>query len=329
MPRVARLDSPGVLQHVIVRGNEKRKIFLDDRDRSRFLDRLSQLLKDSGTLCYAWSLIPTHFHLLLLPTRLKLAMLMRRLLTGYAVTFNLVHHRTGHLFQNRYKSIVCEKESYLLELVRYIHLNPIRAGLVRTLEELDRYLWSGHAVLMGNQELEGQEVKEVLGRFGQNMGRAVEQYRRFVSEGIGMGHREDLVGVGMRGRPAKNAPGGGEVLDPRILGDKSFSERILRDRPLREKGRALFPPSELIEKVSSILGIKSELLRRPSKSRSFAQARGIICYVAIRELGYSGVELARELNLGAAGVSRALNRGESLFRENPDIKERILSEISK
>ncbi len=155
MPRVARLDSPGVLQHVIVRGNEKRKIFLGDQDRRRFLDRLSQLLGDSETLCYAWSLIPNHFHLLLLPIHFKLAVLMRRLLTGYAVTFNLAHHRIGHLFQNRYKSIVCDKESYLLELVRYIHLNPMRAGLVRTLEELDRYSWSGHAVLMGNRKLEG------------------------------------------------------------------------------------------------------------------------------------------------------------------------------
>jgi REP element-mobilizing transposase RayT len=146
MPRVARLDSPGVLQHVIVRGNEKRRIFLDDRDRRRFLDRLSQLLEDTEPLCYAWSLIPNHFHLLLLPTRCKLAVLMRRLLTGYAVTFNLIHHRTGHLFQNRSKSIICDKESYLLELVRYIHLNPMRARLVRTLEELDQYLWSGHAL---------------------------------------------------------------------------------------------------------------------------------------------------------------------------------------
>jgi len=329
MPRFARLDSPGVLQHVIVRGNEKKRIFLDNQDRRRFLDRLSQLLDDTQTLCYAWSLIPNHFHLLLLPTRFKLAVLMRRLLTGYAVTFNLIHHRTGHLFQNRYKSIVVDKDSYLLELVRYIHLNPMRAGLVETLEELDRYPWSGHSVLMGNRRFEGQEVGEVLGYFDQGLTRARQRYRRFVAEGIEVGHREDLVGGGRKGRRGKNGVEGNQPADPRILGDKRFSDGILSSRPLREKARVLFPLSDLIQKISSVLGIESELVRRASKSRSLAEARGMICYVAIRELGYSGLELGRELNLGSAGVSRALKRAESVFRENSEIKQSILSEIGK
>jgi REP element-mobilizing transposase RayT len=117
MPRVARLDTPGLLQHVIVRGVERREIFSDNRDRGRFVVRLSSLLEETETGCYAWALIPNHFHLLLKPVRFQLAVLMRRLLTGYAVTFNLIHGRAGHLFQNRYKSIVCDKENYLLELV--------------------------------------------------------------------------------------------------------------------------------------------------------------------------------------------------------------------
>ena len=189
-------DVPGLLQHIIVPGVERREIFMDDLDRRRFLDRLSGLLKETETRCYAWSLIPNHFHLLLLPTRLQLAVLMRRLLTGYAVTFNLVHHRVGHLFQNRYKSIVCDKENYLLELVRYIHLNPIRSGLVKTLEELDRYPWSGHSVLMGSWTLEGHVVDEVLAHFGRTLtlSRARRQYRRFVSDGLQMGRRGDLSG---------------------------------------------------------------------------------------------------------------------------------------
>jgi putative transposase len=329
MPRVARLDLPGVLQHVIVRGNEKKDIFLDDKDRRRFIDRLSPLLDETETLCYAWSLIPNHLHLLLLPTRFKLAVLMRRLLTGYAVTFNLAHHRSGHLFQNRYKSIVCDKESYLLELVRYIHLNPLRAGLVKTLEELDRYPWSGHGVLMGNATWDGQEVEEVLGLFGQSRGRARGRYRRFVAEGIAVGRQKDLVGVGLKGRRVREGADRDQSLDPRILGDKVFSERILIHRPVREKIRALVPPSELIEKVSFVLGIEPEVIRRPSKNRSIAEARGMICYVAIRELEYSGIEMGRELHLGSAGVSRALRRAESVFRESPEIKQRILSAIGK
>ena len=142
---------------------------MDDLDRRRFLDRLSSLLKETETRCYAWSLMPNHFHLLMMPTRFELAVLMRRLLTGYAVTFNLAHQRVGHLFQNRYKSIVCDKENYLFELIRYIHLNPVRSGLVRTLKELDRYPWSGHSVVMGFRSLGGQEVDEVLEHFGRTL----------------------------------------------------------------------------------------------------------------------------------------------------------------
>ena len=195
MPRVARLDTPGLLQHVIVRGVERREIFSDDRDRGRFLVRLSSLLEETETGCYAWALIPNHFHLLLKPVRFQLAVLMRRLLTGYAVTFNLIHGRAGHLFQNRYKSIVCDKDNYLLELVRYIHLNPIRAGLVKTVEELDRYPWSGHSVLMGFGGLDGQVVDEILEHFGRTLTRARRNYREFVSDGLAMGQRGDFNSI--------------------------------------------------------------------------------------------------------------------------------------
>lgn len=121
MLRHARIDIPGLLQHVIVRGIEKCPIFLDDQDRENFLSRLRVLLSESGTDCYAWALLVNHFHLLLQPKQRTLAEIMRRLLTGYAVAFNLRHHRAGHLFQNRYKSIVCDKDPYFLELMRYIH----------------------------------------------------------------------------------------------------------------------------------------------------------------------------------------------------------------
>ena len=131
----------------MVRGIERRDIFLDDRDRSDFVERLSQLLLKTRTDCLAWCLLPSHAHLLLRPTIGALSEMMQRLLTGYAVVFNLRHHRSGHLFQNRFKSIVCEEDSYLLELVRYIHLNPFRAGLVPSLGKLDTFKWSGHAGL--------------------------------------------------------------------------------------------------------------------------------------------------------------------------------------
>ena len=152
MPRQARLDAPGVLQHVMARGIERRKIFWDDKDRSSFLERLALILEETQTQCYAWALIPNHFHLLLRTGPTPLSKVMRRLMTGYAVTFNKRHKRSGHLFQNRYKSVVCEEDPYLLELIRYIHLNPLRAGLVEDLKELNKYPWTGHSAILGRRK---------------------------------------------------------------------------------------------------------------------------------------------------------------------------------
>ena len=106
-------------------------------------------LNETQTQCYAWALVPNHFHLLLRTGPTSLKKVMGRLMTGYAVTFNKRHKRSGHLFQNRYKSVVCEEDAYLLELVRYIHLNPLRADLVKDLKELDKYAWTGHSAILG------------------------------------------------------------------------------------------------------------------------------------------------------------------------------------
>jgi putative transposase len=152
MPRQARLDAPGALQHVMARGIERRKIFLDDKDRTSFLERLALILEETQTQCYAWALIPNHFHILLRIGTTPLSTVMRRLMTGYAVTFNIRHRRSGHLFQNRYKSVVCQEDTYLLELTRYIHLNPLRARLVEDLKSLDKYQWAGHSAILGRRK---------------------------------------------------------------------------------------------------------------------------------------------------------------------------------
>ena len=110
MPRKGRLDASGALHHIIVRGIERRKIFRDDSDRDNFLNRLGGILRDNQTRCFAWALMSNHFHLLLRTGIVPISNVMRRLLTGYAVSFNLRHRRSGHLFQNRYKSILCQED---------------------------------------------------------------------------------------------------------------------------------------------------------------------------------------------------------------------------
>ena len=139
MPRMSRLDTPGLLHHIIIRGIERRKIFNDNKDREDFINRLSVLLPKTKTKCYAWAFITNHAHFLFRSGTAGISTLMRRLLTGYAVSYNRRHKRHGPLFQNRYKSIICQEDAYLQELVRYIHLNPLRAKIVDDLKVLDRY----------------------------------------------------------------------------------------------------------------------------------------------------------------------------------------------
>src|SRR5210317_1294238 len=165
MPRKVCIDAPGALHHIIVRGIEKRKIFFDNTDRDNFLKRLGIILTETRTPCFAWTLIPNHLHLLLRTGSAPIATVMRRLLTGYAVTFNRRHRRHGQLFQNRYKSILCQEDLYLLELVRYIHLNPLRAGIVKNISELNKYTYNGHGVLLGNKKRAWQDTQYFLGFF--------------------------------------------------------------------------------------------------------------------------------------------------------------------
>jgi len=168
----------------MVRGIERRPIFRDTKDRADFLARLAALADAGALVVYAWALLPNHAHLLVRTGQRPLARSMRSLLTGYAGTFNRRHHRVGHLFQNRYKSVVVEEGAYLVELVRYLHLNPLRAGILRDLRALDRYPWTGHAALCGRAEYAWQATGEILAQFGRDRRRARAAYRAFVAAGV-------------------------------------------------------------------------------------------------------------------------------------------------
>ncbi|MBJ6751479.1 transposase [Geomonas anaerohicana] len=317
MPRSARIDIEGLLQHVIVRGIEKRDIFYDDKDRRAFLDRLSPMLLKTKTQCLAWALMSNHFHLLLRPTQGKLSQLMRRLLTGYAVSFNLRHHRSGHLFQNRYKSIVCDEDAYLLELVRYIHLNPLRAGLAPSMDKLDSYKWSGHAVIIGRKKFPGQNVDEVLQLFANNSADAVTRYRQFVADGIALGKRDELVGGGLKRHLKLSASRDFEAYDERVLGSGQFVEQLWRETQDLTPVEATLPLDELADQVAAAFDLETEALRHGSKRKELANARAVLCYIATRKLGYSGVKLSKTLGLSPSGIVLAAKRGEVLYNKMP------------
>ncbi len=320
MPRHARIDIPGLLQHVIVRGIEKGIIFLDDQDREEILLRLSKLLQETETDCYAWALLNNHFHLLLRPRKQKLADIMRRLLTGYAVVFNLRHNRTGHLFQNRYKSIVCDKDSYLQELVRYIHLNPVRAGIVKDLDALMTFPWCGHAELLGKSSRSLLHSDEILAFFAPGRRTAQRKYHSFIADGFG------------QDPPAKLSRGGkrtSRMLDPFLAADLMFDDRILGGGQFVEKVLGPMPTesrlsfSDLTTNVAEYFRIEPSTLRLPSKERNIAQAKAVLCHVAVRHLGIKGIEVAEQLSYSPTAVSQAAKRGNSILAADKSLKGRI------
>ena len=329
MPRIARLDSEGLLQHVIVRGIERRRIFGDDTDREWFINRFSMLLTETQTQCLAWSLMTNHFHLLLRPQRVRLGQFMRRLLTGYAVHYNRRHMRAGHLFQNRYKSIVCEKDPYLLELVRYIHLNPLRAGLVKRIDLLDEYRWSGHAVIMGSRTLPGQECDEVLLYFGRRKSPAREKYRQFVLDGVSQGRRPELVGGGKCNTTVSQADSDEEItFDPRVLGSSNFVQQLRHDRRLSSRMEKGLSIAELVRRVARQYDVPVEYLCQPRQSQTVSEARSLVCYCAVRKLRHNGAAVARYLNISRSAVSISAQKGERLFAEKRERVEQILLNIT-
>ena len=319
MPRTARLIIPGMLHHVIVRGIERRPIFEDDRDRSFFLERFSSLLLETKTDCLAWSLLTNHFHLLLCPRTTSLSTLMRRLLTSYAVTFNLRHNRSGHLFQNRYKSLLCDHESYFLELVRYIHLNPLRAGLVVGMKELDDYPWCGHAVVLGRRSLSGQATGTVLGRFGKSVKTGRKKYRAFIADGIEQQAPDPGQVKGLRHWLAKQIGKEDDLApDERILGGQDFLHQVQPGDAARLTPRAIVL-LQLLENVARAFDLSPELLRQRTRVPGVAEARAAFCYLAIREGAHAGAEVARFLRMSRAGVSVAIGRGKSILQERTDL----------
>jgi putative transposase len=327
MPRKARIDAPGALHHIIVRGIERRKIFYDDRDRDNFLERLGVVLTETSTPCFAWALIANHLHLLLRTGSTPIATVMRRLLTGYAVTFNRRHGRHGHLFQNRYKSILCQEDLYLLELVRYIHLNPLRARIVKELKQLDKYPYCGHSVLMGKNKREWQDADYILRFYNSKNFTARRRYREYVNKGIGDGRRPDLVGGGL-----VRSAGGWSVLkamrrglermkgDERILGEGDFVETVLkaaqenleRKYQLQTEGYSF---DWLVGRVARQLELEPKDVLAPGKYAQSVKARSLLCYWGTRELGMTTVDLARKLNLAQPTVSQAVIRGQKIAED--------------
>ena len=328
MPRLARLDAPGVLHHVIIRGIERRKIFRDNKDRDDLINRLSTILPETSTSCYAWALMSNHAHFLFRSGKSGITKVMRRLLTGYAVSFNRKYKRHGQIFQNRYKSVICQEDNYLMELVRYIHLNPLRVNIVSSLLELNRYPYSGHSALMNKNKREWQDIKYVLNYFGSNLEKARKRYIKFMEEGVEQGRRPELLGGGL----IRSLGGWSEIeknrlnnrdrikSDERILGDTEFVMQVLaeadeafdRRYELKRQG---YDIAKVEKRIIDIFGMEKDDLYSGRRKKAISEARSVFCYWCVTELGESMTSLAKRLGLTQPAIGYAIDRGEEIVKK--------------
>ena len=305
MARRPRVFAAGVLYHVIARGNQRQKTFTSDSDYQAYIERLARYRKKYDYKLHAYCLMPNHVHLLLESSEHPLAKLMQGLQQSYSQYFNLKHRKTGHVFEGRYKAILCQKDEYLLQLIRYIHLNPVRAGMVRTPE---RYRYSGdHAYLQG-KATEMIDPAPVLSMLG-----GKQAYRRFVQDGLSEGHKEEYYAV----------------LDQRFLGAKGFGERLLKNEPrLSGKRPARRSIETVARELAKELKIAVQALRSPDRGWRVSKARTMAAYVLVRRLGYRLSDVAAYLRRDMATLATLLARLSDRL-QGDDMARREVDRLSK
>jgi REP element-mobilizing transposase RayT len=281
VPRRPRIDFPGAFHHVIVRGVDRREIFLDDADRVAYCDQLSRVFGEDGAACLAWALMPNHVHLVVRTGPRPLARVMHRVGTRYGRYFNQRHARVGYLFQGRYQATTVADDAYLMTLVRYVHANPLRAGLVAAVEELDRHRWTGHAALVGVASAAPfHDVREALRLFSENATLARATVRALMECADEASAAEKAERTESEAGAAKWDPAASPVATWREI----------------DPAKAL---AELVARVCANQRIAEADLRSGARHRPVSLARATVAHLAFHELGMSLAETARHF-----GVSR-------------------------
>lgn len=299
MARRPRIFAPGLLYHVVVRGNHRQRTFRSPADYQAYLDRLASYRKRCGVRIYAYCLMPNHVHLLLETATVPLGRFMQGLQQSYTQYFNRAHRQVGHLFQGRYHAIVCEKERYLLALLRYIHLNPVRAKLVRAPEQ---YRYSGHAVYLRGAPSAILDPAPVLGLLG---GRGA--YRRFMRAARAEGHQAQYYAVA----------------DQRFLGDEGFAQALRASLGQEEQPRPKRSLEKTLLTLARHVGLDPARLRSPDRGWAVSRRRSLIAYTLIRRLGFPLSRVAAHVGRDAATVSVLISRLAVRMQDDPAIRRDV------
>ena len=304
MARKPRVHFPTALYHVIARGNQRQAIFLDERDFRTYLSFLAEYKSKHSFHLYAYALMKNHLHLLMAVEETPLSKIMQVLQFRYTRYFNKRYRKVGHLFQGRYKAILCEKDAYLLELVRYIHLNPVRSGEVG---DPDQYLWTGHLSYMGKGKADLLDKELVLGQFGKGRNQARRRYRQFVFDGLALGHQKKYY----------------EVKDQRYLGEDEFIDQIERIKTSAEPALFEIPLEDIAKEVVHHMAIGRDRMYSLSRDRRGACGRAIVGYLARKLTGSLVKDIARHFQREPMTISEAVMKMESLVEKDMELARRI------
>lgn len=298
MPRKPRIEFEGAFYHVIVRGNQRQKIFKDEDDFLKYLEILGRYKGRYQYLLYCYVLMNNHLHLLVEGGKTPLSKILQGINQSYTAYFNRRYKTVGHLFQGRYKAILCDRDKYLLALIKYIHLNPVRAKVAKTPEE---YRWSSHPSYALKREAHGLiDTEQILRMFSEDKAKARKLYRAYMDDEPVVA-KEDIY----------------STVDQRILGDEKFVEEVkgrysvelTQERRIKE-----YRLNEIAGGVEKVCGITLQQIRQKSKSREVSLGRKLISLVA-SEYGYKGKEIAEFMQKDPAVITRHLKERRDLAEE--------------
>jgi len=309
MGRPLRIEYPGALYHITSRGNERKKIFLDDGDRTRFLEILAEYHHRYDIRIHTFVLMGNHYHLILETPQGNLLKVMHGINGRYTGYFNRKYSRTGHLFQGRYKGILVDKDAYLLQLSRYVHLNPAKAGIV---EKPEHYVWSSYRSFIGKvKRYEWVDYAWILDQFGSDEQKASRYYKQFIDEGLK--NEQGNPFIALQGRV--------------ILGDETFLEKIRnllagkkisREIVERNKLRMIPLPDKIITAVARACGVKEETITKSGGKNN--KAKKVAMYLVYRYSGLGNTEIGKLFGgIHYSAVSKSVSRLKQEMLRNKDL----------
>lgn len=319
MTKIPRIDWPGALHHVMTRGHAKDAIFLDDDDRAAWIDITARVLEDSGTQCLAWALMPNHTHKYMESGGVPISRVLQRINVAYAQHFNRTHDRVGHVYQGRFKSVAIENDVHFIRLVAYVHLNPVRGGLV-DLAELADYPWTGHGALMGRRPPRLIDVDRVLALFGKTRSEARSGLMSLMERELELdpGGAALLPGVGARLPLSERDQDDLEVRSvSALVGRREYLDRVARQTNERNCWRARLKAGGIgleavLARACLEFGADPAAVSHGRRTAPESRARSVAAYLMCEFLGATQEEAGRRLGVSRRAVSYAATRGRAL-----------------